>query len=378
MRDDLPETRQENVATPAVPELRSRAAVADLDAPPLDVSAPLAPEISPASTYVDLLTRLSGSLQRVALTGARLQSDVFLERLADFRRRVRGGEHGSVVSSFPDACDDYLARARAYLQERDDEYLELVDVLRETIARITGESGAFHAELMGVSERLTTFADLDDIRQIKERVARESAHLQEAAEEQKRQAEQTLAGLTRRVETLEASLDAATEQAETARFDKTLDRWLQSFQATGQPFVLALADVDDFKVVNDTHGHQVGDRVLLATAQWLSASIRGTDLVARYGGEEFAILFSRVGLAQAEGRLGEVFRTLASKQFAYDADDGERAVRFTVSAGMADSVAGDTAESLIRRADEGLYEAKRAGKNRIVVRKKSRLAALFG
>jgi diguanylate cyclase len=350
-------------------------------------SAEAAPLVVAAPDYAGVLARLSGSLQRAAVSGARLQSDVFLDRLADFRRRVHGRELGPDITAFPDVCDDYLARARTYLQERDDEYLELVDVLRDTIAKVSGESSAFHRELLDTSQRLSAFADLDDLRQIKKRVARESEYLQEATQERKRQSEETMAGLTQRVETLEASLDAAREQAETdaltgvanrARFDKTLARWLDSFAATGQPFVLAMADVDDFKAVNDTHGHQVGDRVLLATAQWLAASVRGTDVVARYGGEEFAVLFSRVSLAQAENRLGDVFRQLSAKEFTYDGDDGPRAIRFTVSAGMAECGSGDTGESLVRRADEGLYEAKRAGKNRIVVKKKSRLAALFG
>ncbi|HET9266854.1 MAG TPA: GGDEF domain-containing protein, partial [Vicinamibacterales bacterium] len=159
-------------------------------------------------------------------------------------------------------------------------------------------------------------------------------------------------------DTLQASLNEAQEQA-------------------GETFALGIADIDNFKTINDTHGHPVGDRVILATAQWLQSSMRDTDFVARYGGEEFALLFAGATAAEAEARLARVLQELASRPFAYDGPDGARSVTFTVSAGIAESSAGDTVDSLVKRADAGLYQARKRGRNRVVVQARSRLASLF-
>ena len=336
--------------------------------------------------YRELLDRLTAVLPKATIDGSRLQSRAFLADVEEFRRRLDEVETSAVVAAFPDACDDYFTRARAYLLEREHEYVGLIDVLRETVGRLAGESNAFHAELLATSDRMQGLVEIDDLRELKARVARESSRLREATEEQKRHEEQTRSRLHRRIETLQASLTEAQEQAATdaltgianrGRFDETIQRWLEDAAGSGETFVLGIADIDNFKTINDTHGHQVGDRVILATAQWLQSSVRGGDFAARYGGEEFAVLFARATAAEAEARLAYVLQELASRPFAYDGPDGPRSVSFTLSAGIAESAAGDTVASLVRRADEGLYLAKKRGRNRVVVQSRSRLASLF-
>jgi diguanylate cyclase (GGDEF)-like protein len=334
----------------------------------------------------DLLDRLSAVLHKATIDSSRLQSRAFLTQLEEFRARLNETEASAVVATFPDACDDYLTRARAYLLEREHEYAELIDVLRETVSRLAGESSAFHAELFDTSERIERLVEIDDLRELKTRVARESSRLKDATEEQKRLEEKTRSQLQRRIETLQASLDEAQEQAATdaltgianrGRFDETIVRWLEHSTQSGDTFVLGLVDIDRFKAINDTHGHPVGDRVILCTAQWLQSSLRGTDFVARYGGEEFAVLFSGIDAADAEARLSRALQELAARPFAYDGPEGPRSVSFTASAGVAESAVGETVDALIKRADEGLYQAKKRGRNCVVVQPRSRLAALF-
>ena len=137
--------------------------------------------------------------------------------------------------------------------------------------------------------------------------------------------------------------------------------------------MLALADIDNFKMINDAHGHPIGDRVLVGAAQILSGSLRPADFVARYGGEEFAILLSGMKLAGAEARIGDLLKTIAAHRFEYESGS----LQFTLSCGMAEFVKGDTADVLIARADDALYDAKRKGKNRVVTAKKSVLKSLF-
>lgn len=355
---------------------------ADLTA--LDLSKPTAHDR--ATVYRELLARLSAVLPKAAVESSRLQSDAFLEQVEQFRRGVADSAEDTSASAFPQVCDDYFTRARAYLLEREHEYVELIEVLRSTVGRLSGDADAFHGELLDVSARLNGLIEMDDIRQIRERMAQEAVRLKAASEQQRRQEEKTLSRLTRRIETLQASLNEAQTQASTdpltgvanrGHFDQMVQRWMHTFERAGEPFVLGLLDIDDFKRINDTHGHPIGDRVILCAAQWLRASVRGTDFVARYGGEEFAVLLSHSSAAQAEARLADVLKSVADRRFDYDGGTETRSVSFTLSAGVAEAAPGDTVESLVRRADQSLYQAKRAGKNRVVVHRPSRLSNLF-
>jgi diguanylate cyclase (GGDEF)-like protein len=121
-----------------------------------------------------------------------------------------------------------------------------------------------------------------------------------------------------------------------------------------------LVDLDHFKSVNDTYGHTVGDTLLTATARVLQQRIRLDDVVGRWGGEEFLIVCPSTGLEDAAA-LAETLRArIAARDFP---GIGSR----TASLGVAASAPGDTATSLVERADAALYEAKRLGRNRVVV-----------
>jgi diguanylate cyclase (GGDEF)-like protein len=125
---------------------------------------------------------------------------------------------------------------------------------------------------------------------------------------------------------------------------------------------LVLFDLDDFKRLNDTHGHVAGDRVLVKTASILRDSAREIDIVARYGGEEFAIILPET--ARTGGYVvAERVRQRLEARFRRGAQG-----KVTISGGVASFPSdADTAEDLVRRADQGLYRAKAAGKNRIVL-----------
>jgi two-component system cell cycle response regulator len=125
-----------------------------------------------------------------------------------------------------------------------------------------------------------------------------------------------------------------------------------------------LLDLDDFKQINDTHGHPAGDAVLRAIGQLLGSGVRQIDLAARYGGEEFVVLVPDSELVGAE-RLANRLRTAIAKLEV--TRPGEEPLQVTASFGVAVSDEVATPEELIAAADDALYEAKRAGKNRVVV-----------
>ena len=127
------------------------------------------------------------------------------------------------------------------------------------------------------------------------------------------------------------------------------------------PCSLIISDVDHFKRVNDTHGHQAGDEALISFAAHLQRHARSTDLVARYGGEEFVILCADCDNATATRRAEDIRRDLAStQQPALD----HRCM--TASFGVTEIQAGDTPETFLRRADRALLQAKDSGRNLVV------------
>jgi diguanylate cyclase (GGDEF)-like protein len=144
-----------------------------------------------------------------------------------------------------------------------------------------------------------------------------------------------------------------------------LEDAIRQKMADNASFAVLFLDIDFFKKVNDTFGHDIGDRVLRAVATYMKRSIRADDLCGRYGGEEFVIIVQGADLALAQ-RIAERHRVgIAAVPLP---DIGERG-HVTVSIGVADfaPASADTdAESLLKRADQALYEAKRRGRNRVV------------
>jgi diguanylate cyclase len=127
---------------------------------------------------------------------------------------------------------------------------------------------------------------------------------------------------------------------------------------------LLLADIDHFKVVNDTYGHVLGDKVIRAVAHVLRSSIKGRDVAARLGGEEFAILLPQTSMNGAAAVAEQIRGTVAQGRICRP-DGNETIGQVTLSVGVAVAKAGDTLEALLERADAAMYTAKRAGRNRV-------------
>ncbi|MEH6474986.1 MAG: PleD family two-component system response regulator [Sneathiella sp.] len=131
-----------------------------------------------------------------------------------------------------------------------------------------------------------------------------------------------------------------------------------------KPVSLLIMDIDFFKRVNDTHGHDVGDEVLKQFSSRMSKSVRGIDLACRYGGEEFVVLMPDTDLAVATGVAERLRREVADFPFRVPKSDLE--LEISCSIGVAMSGTDENGDSLLKRADEALYQAKRDGRNRVV------------
>lgn len=132
-------------------------------------------------------------------------------------------------------------------------------------------------------------------------------------------------------------------------------------ERSGAPLCLALVDIDFFKVVNDTFGHQAGDEVLRRFAQSARQALRTSDLLGRWGGEEFAVVFPDTLIAQARVALRRVKEQLQQTDFSAVGPG----LRITFSAGLVQLAPGERIDDAIERADQAMYRAKAKGRDRI-------------
>jgi diguanylate cyclase (GGDEF)-like protein len=161
----------------------------------------------------------------------------------------------------------------------------------------------------------------------------------------------------------QASTDGLTDLANRRHFEEALAGEISRAERFGGTLGLVVADLDDFKQVNDRYGHQTGDDVLRAFADVLCETVRDIDVAARYGGEEFAVLLPQTDLEGAE-RLAERLReTMAGRLLSLEPGS---TFCVTASFGVASFPEEPTAAELFAAADEALYRAKSAGKNRVV------------
>jgi len=158
----------------------------------------------------------------------------------------------------------------------------------------------------------------------------------------------------------ESQAQASTDSLTGLLNRRTLENRVRAIQSAGTPFAVVMADLDHFKLVNDTHGHQAGDRALRSFAAVLRATLRPQDLISRWGGEEFVMVLPNATESDALGASERIRENLALASQRGDLD------AVTVSLGIASDSRGDFAEGL-ERADAALHEAKVLGRNRSVV-----------
>ncbi len=178
-----------------------------------------------------------------------------------------------------------------------------------------------------------------------------------------------------RIGTLQARLDEARRLANQDHltglpnrraFDEMYDREVREAKLGGESLCVAFCDIDNFKRINDAHGHPAGDRVIRYVAETLGRIADAKCHVARHGGEEFAVLLRGSSLADGWARLEAAREQIAQKRLINRANDTPFG-RITFSGGIADALAYRTKGAALKAADEALYAAKQSGRNRILI-----------
>ena len=218
-----------------------------------------------------------------------------------------------------------------------------IGLLTDSFNEMTRELEAYTADLQGRVEERT----------------RELNEKNSELEQVNRQLEDAVEQLDKLART-----DRLTGVANRGHLMELLERELRRCKRTEQPFSVVLIDVDHFKSFNDTHGHLIGDFVLVETVSRMRNALRGTDALGRYGGEEFILILPATDKAGGAA-VGENVRGLVANSEFVD-QEGKPVGRVTVSGGVSTFPEdGDTITDLIRSADQALYAAKASGRNQI-------------
>ena len=157
-----------------------------------------------------------------------------------------------------------------------------------------------------------------------------------------------------------SEIDTLTGIYNKGKFNRVLDDELKKVRRYKRPLGLILFDIDHFKQINDTFGHQVGDYVLKEIAKIVKSNIRNTDIFARWGGEEFVILAPETDINGLKMLAEKLRKAIEDHQF-------DKVKKVTASFGVTEATPEDTTDTVVRRADEALYLAKDKGRNRVEI-----------
>ena len=270
---------------------------------------------------------------------------------------------------------NFIGNQHKYIADREKELRDIIDLLTKAMASLDGENKDFYHRVHEQSEKMEQITLLDDIKKIKSALQQEIMQMRDIVTQKKDQDRRQVQVLAGQVDSLRKELESTRAKSMTdgltgaynrQAFDEILVEHIERSRVMGTDFGLLMLDLDDFKKINDTHGHLLGDRVLVTFCQKCRSSIRGDDVFARYGGEEFAIILPGASLKNTLKKARQICSTISSARYAVCNGQDDDYLSVTVSVGVTVFKQDDTPETLVGRADKALYKAKRNGKNRAV------------
>jgi diguanylate cyclase len=244
----------------------------------------------------------------------------------------------------------------------------------DRLSAVATTTGDYHEKIDLYSQKISQAQDIGELNKILDDVMRETKIAQNEAlrsRDQMISARQEVQEAEARIHQLETKLEEMSELVREDQLtgslnrrglDDVFERELARAERRNSPLCIAMLDLDDFKRLNDTHGHTAGDEALIHLVRVIKDTLRTMDVIARFGGEEFLIVLPDTSMEDAMQTVTRVQRELTKRIFMHN---NERLL-ITFSAGVALRNGTEDQLSMIKRADEALYKAKRAGKNRVV------------
>jgi len=289
------------------------------------------------------------------------QEPLDLRRLDDIERRLK-----EVIYK--------QGALKKYLHDAQDRLKTMLATFVDRLADFSETTSSYHDKIERCAERISQASDIGQLSDVLGEVMQETRTIQLAAQrsrdelrEMRRRVDEGEKEMQRLQHELEQTsemirTDALTGALNRKGMDDALQREVARAVRHEAPLCLGLLDIDNFKKLNDTYGHQVGDRALIHLASVVKDTLRPQDTLARYGGEEFLILLPDTTLDDAVQILTRVQRELTRKFFLHE----NQKMLITFSAGTAELGPKEAPAEAVKRADAAMYMAKRAGKNRVV------------
>lgn len=241
------------------------------------------------------------------------------------------------------------------------------------LGEMSSSTSEYHKRIEGYSEQIRKTDDINQLNRILENVMSDTKGMQVDMQRSRDEMEETrkqVEASENKIKELEAELDKTTSLVQEDFLTGTLNRrgMEDAFQRefarserTHKPLCVALFDIDYFKRLNDTYGHDAGDEALIHLVRVVKETLRPTDVIARFGGEEFVIILPETGVEEGMKTMTRLQRELTKKFFLHKNEK----VLITFSAGIALRQSDESADAIISRADQALYKAKAAGRNRV-------------